>query len=155
MLVLADGELLFTGTPAELERAVRADPHGAGPDDFEAAFVALPARAGALTPACAGCCSRTCGSCAVRRCWSALLVVYPIVIAVLIGLALSGRPDKPKVAFVNRVPRGESEITIGGETAATPRATPTGCSTSVDPMRVDSRAEAVAKVRDGRGARRR
>ena len=39
LLVLADGELLFTGTPAELERAVRADPHGAGPDDFEAAFV--------------------------------------------------------------------------------------------------------------------
>ena len=39
VLVLADGELIFTGTPAELERAVRADPHGAGPDDFEAAFV--------------------------------------------------------------------------------------------------------------------
>jgi ABC-2 type transport system ATP-binding protein len=34
LLVLADGELLFTGTPAELERAVRA---GAG--DFESAFV--------------------------------------------------------------------------------------------------------------------
>jgi ABC-2 type transport system ATP-binding protein len=39
LLVLADGALLFTGTPAELERAVRADSHGAGPDDFEAAFV--------------------------------------------------------------------------------------------------------------------
>ena len=33
MLVLADGELLFTGTPAELERAV-GDAH-----DFESAFV--------------------------------------------------------------------------------------------------------------------
>jgi ABC-2 type transport system ATP-binding protein len=39
LLVLADGELLFTGTPAELERTVRADPKRAGPDDFEAAFV--------------------------------------------------------------------------------------------------------------------
>ena len=34
VLLLADGELLFTGTPAELERAVGGDPH-----DFEAAFV--------------------------------------------------------------------------------------------------------------------
>src|SRR4051812_22341427 len=31
----------------------------------------------------------------------ALLVLYPIVIAVLIGLAISGGPDKPRVAFVN------------------------------------------------------
>ena len=34
VLVLVDGELLFTGTPAELERAV-----GGEPRDFEAAFV--------------------------------------------------------------------------------------------------------------------
>ena len=34
VLVLVDGELLFTGTPAELERAVGGDPR-----DFEAAFV--------------------------------------------------------------------------------------------------------------------
>jgi hypothetical protein len=33
VLVLADGELLFTGTPAELERVV-GDAH-----DFESAFV--------------------------------------------------------------------------------------------------------------------
>jgi ABC-2 type transport system ATP-binding protein len=35
LLVLADGELLFTGTPAELEREVRLE----GDADFEAAFV--------------------------------------------------------------------------------------------------------------------
>ena len=34
VLLLVDGELLFTGTPAELERAVGGDPR-----DFEAAFV--------------------------------------------------------------------------------------------------------------------
>jgi ABC-2 type transport system ATP-binding protein len=34
VLVLADGELLFSGTPAELERTVGGDPR-----DFEAAFV--------------------------------------------------------------------------------------------------------------------
>ena len=41
VLVLGDGELLFTGTPAELERAVTV-PGRAGdehPVDFEAAFV--------------------------------------------------------------------------------------------------------------------
>ena len=35
VLVLADGELLFTGTPRELEQAVGGD----GACDFEAAFV--------------------------------------------------------------------------------------------------------------------
>jgi ABC-2 type transport system ATP-binding protein len=34
VLVLADGELLFTGTPAELERTVES-----GSADFESAFV--------------------------------------------------------------------------------------------------------------------
>jgi ABC-2 type transport system ATP-binding protein len=34
VLVLVDGELLFTGNPPELERAVGGDPR-----DFEAAFV--------------------------------------------------------------------------------------------------------------------
>jgi ABC-2 type transport system ATP-binding protein len=36
VLVLVDGELLFTGTPAELERTVGGDPR-----DFEAAFVSF------------------------------------------------------------------------------------------------------------------
>jgi ABC-2 type transport system ATP-binding protein len=36
LLVLADGELLFTGTPAELERVANADAAAA---DFESAFV--------------------------------------------------------------------------------------------------------------------
>ncbi len=43
VLVLADGELLFTGTPAELERATGGDAspgrHGRRPLDFETAFV--------------------------------------------------------------------------------------------------------------------
>ena len=31
----------------------------------------------------------------------ALLVIYPIVVSVLIGLALSRGPEKPRVAIVN------------------------------------------------------
>ena len=38
---------------------------------------------------------------------TALLVVYPMAIAVLIGFALSRGPEKPRVAFVNEVPQGQ------------------------------------------------
>ncbi len=44
----------------------------------------------------------------------ALLVIYPIVIAVLIGFALSRGPDKPKVAFYNGLPVSASTIELGG-----------------------------------------
>jgi ABC-2 type transport system permease protein len=37
-----------------------------------------------------------------------LLIVYPIVLAVLIGLAISRSPEKPKVAFLNQIPEGTS-----------------------------------------------
>ena len=37
----------------------------------------------------------------------ALLVVYPLVVALLIGLSLSRGPDKPRIAFVNEVPPDE------------------------------------------------
>lgn len=45
---------------------------------------------------------------------TSLLVLYPIVIAVLIGFALSAGPDKPRVAFLNEVPTG-TPFTLGGE----------------------------------------
>src|SRR6218665_351731 len=45
----------------------------------------------------------------------ALLVLYPVVLSVLIGFALSAGPDKPKVAFVRLVPPGESAVEVGGE----------------------------------------
>jgi ABC-2 type transport system ATP-binding protein len=41
VVVLADGELLFAGSPRELERVVGADGADVGPMDFEAAFVAF------------------------------------------------------------------------------------------------------------------
>ena len=45
---------------------------------------------------------------------TALLVIYPIVIAVLIGFALSGGPSKPRVAFLNEVPE-DTPLNIGGD----------------------------------------
>ena len=77
-----------------------------------------------------------------------LLVLYPIVIATLIGFALSRGPEKPQVAFVNLVPESATEIELGGETIdVTRQAGP--LFRAIDPMEVDSREEAVAKVEDG------
>jgi ABC-2 type transport system permease protein len=45
---------------------------------------------------------------------TALLIVYPVVIAVLIGFALSRGPEKPRVAFLNQVPHG-TPFNLGGK----------------------------------------
>jgi ABC-2 type transport system permease protein len=78
----------------------------------------------------------------------ALLVIYPIAIAVLIGLAISGGPDKPKVAFVNLVPRGQNEIQLGGERLDASKYAGE-LFKSIEPVRVRSRAEALQKVKSG------
>ena len=43
---------------------------------------------------------------------TALLIIYPIAIAVLIGFALSRGPEEPRVALFNQVPEGE-ELSFG------------------------------------------
>ena len=78
----------------------------------------------------------------------ALLVLYPLVIALLVGLALSSGPSKPKVAFANLVAPGEARINVGGrQVDATSYASE--LFDKVDPIRVDTREEAIAKVRSG------
>ncbi len=78
----------------------------------------------------------------------ALLVLYPIVVALLVGAALSSGPSKPKVAFANLVPADEAKIELGGERLdATTYASE--LFDAVDPIRVDSREEAIEKVRSG------
>ena len=42
-----------------------------------------------------------------------LLVAYPILIAVLVGFAISRGPEDPRVAFVNEVPPN-TRINVGG-----------------------------------------
>ena len=66
---------------------------------------------------------------------TALLIVYPIVIAVLIGFALSRGPDKPRVAFLNQVPT-DTPFEIGGE--------------ELRPRRRPQRALLADRVRPGR-----
>jgi ABC-2 type transport system permease protein len=78
----------------------------------------------------------------------ALLVIYPIVIAVLFGLALSGGPDKPKVAFANLVAPGDSQFRVGGRTLDV-KDYAGRLFQSIEPVTVHSREEAIAKVRSG------
>jgi ABC-type multidrug transport system permease subunit len=78
----------------------------------------------------------------------ALLILYPIVIAVLIGFALSRGPDKPQVALYNGVPESASQIELGGERIdLTEQSRP--LYDAIEPVRVNSRAEAIRKVREG------
>jgi ABC-2 type transport system permease protein len=46
---------------------------------------------------------------------TALLIVYPVAIAVLIGFALSRGPETPRVAFVNQVPEGQPFVLAGSK----------------------------------------
>ncbi len=78
----------------------------------------------------------------------ALLVAYPVIISVLIGLALSKGPDKPTIAFVNNVPAGQTEFSLGGETVDA-AGFADELFESVEPIRVKTRAEAIRMVRDG------
>jgi ABC-2 type transport system permease protein len=45
----------------------------------------------------------------------ALLVIYPVAVAVLIGAALSGGPRKPRVAVANLIPPGQTTLALGGQ----------------------------------------
>jgi ABC-type multidrug transport system permease subunit len=78
----------------------------------------------------------------------ALLVIYPIVIAVLIGFALSRGPEKPRVAFYSGLPSSASQIELGGERIDLAQQSQ-ALFDAIDPVRVNSRAEAIQKVRDG------
>ncbi len=77
-----------------------------------------------------------------------LLVVYPILIALLIGFALSRGPQKPRVAFLNEVPASASKINLGGQTIDVTKYTGQ-LFQAIKPIRVHSRAEALDKVKSG------
>jgi ABC-2 type transport system permease protein len=78
----------------------------------------------------------------------ALLIVYPIVIALLVGLALDRPPDKPKVAFANLVEPGDSGFSVGGRQLDVADYAPQ-LFEAIEPIRVGSREEAIEKVRSG------
>lgn len=80
-----------------------------------------------------------------------LLALYAVVIGVPVGYAVSRPPSKPKVAFYNEVPPGGGAFKLGGrELDASSYAD--RLFRAIEPIRVNSREEALAKVRDGEAA---
>ena len=79
---------------------------------------------------------------------SALLIIYPAVVAILIGLALSRGPGLPRVAFLNQIPSSETVITLG-KTRIDTRRYERQLFQAIAPVPVSSRAQALADVRDG------
>jgi ABC-2 type transport system permease protein len=78
---------------------------------------------------------------------AALLVAYPILIAVLIGFAISRSPEEPRVALLNEVP-AESRVTVGESELPRIGVEDRICK-QVDCVRVQDRDEAIEEVRSG------
>ncbi len=77
----------------------------------------------------------------------ALLIVYPVAIALLIGLAISRSPSRPRVAIVDEAPPGET-VKVGTQRVAV-GAYARALFDQVQAVEVRSRAQAVAKVKSG------
>ncbi|HEY5045933.1 MAG TPA: ABC transporter permease [Solirubrobacteraceae bacterium] len=77
----------------------------------------------------------------------ALLVVYPIAIALLIGLALSRGPTKPRVAIVNETTPG-AKVEVGGRSVNV-SAYAEQLFDQVEAVPTATRAQAVAKIQSG------
>ncbi|MBW8059947.1 MAG: hypothetical protein FVQ78_06350 [Solirubrobacterales bacterium] len=76
-----------------------------------------------------------------------LLVAYPVLIAILVGFAISRDPGKPRVAFLNEVPRN-ARISVGG--AQLPAVGVGGrICRRIECVDVGSRREAIEEVRSG------
>ena len=78
----------------------------------------------------------------------ALLVLYPVIIAVLIGFALSRGPDKPEVAFYNGLEGKSAVVELGGDRIDLAKEG-SRLFDAIDPVRVHSKQEAIQKVKDG------
>ena len=80
---------------------------------------------------------------------TALLVIYPVAIAVLIGFALSDEGGNPRVAFLNEVPESEEFRISGGEEELDRGIARDQLCKRVECVDVSSREEAEQKVADG------
>ncbi len=76
-----------------------------------------------------------------------LLIAYPVLIAVLVGFAISREPGKPRVAFLNQVPK-DTRVSLGGTQLPSVGARARICS-RVQCVDVKNRQEAIDEVRSG------
>jgi ABC-2 type transport system permease protein len=77
----------------------------------------------------------------------ALLVIYPVAIALLIGLALSRGPAKPRVAIVNETTPGAT-VEVGGRSVDV-SAYAEQLFNQVEAVPSATRAQAIAKIQSG------
>jgi ABC-2 type transport system permease protein len=80
-----------------------------------------------------------------------LLILYPIAVALMIGFALSSPPGKPKVAFYTQVAPGRGRVAFGNQQINI-SSYASQLFQSIQPIKVHSRAEAIAKVRAGQAS---
>jgi ABC-type transport system involved in cytochrome c biogenesis permease component len=78
---------------------------------------------------------------------AALLIVYPVLIAILVGLAVSRGPSEPRVALLNEVPQN-ARVSLSGKKLPSANVQRRICG-KVECVHVASREEAMAKVEDG------
>src|SRR4051794_33051036 len=77
-----------------------------------------------------------------------MLVLYPILVAALVGFAVTSGPSKPRVALLNEVPTSQNRIALGGEKVnLAEEAKPLFDALTV--VRVKTEAEAIRKVKSG------
>jgi ABC-2 type transport system permease protein len=76
-----------------------------------------------------------------------VLVIYPIAIALLIGLAISRGPGKPKVAIVDQTPPGQT-VQVGSERVPVSRYAER-LFDQVQSVKVSTRSQAVGDVKSG------
>ena len=77
----------------------------------------------------------------------ALLIVYPVAIALLIGLAISRSPARPRVAIVDETPPGET-VQVGSQRVGVSQYA-NELFAQVQSVPTRTRAEAVEKVKNG------
>ncbi|MBO0768010.1 MAG: ABC transporter permease [Solirubrobacterales bacterium] len=77
-----------------------------------------------------------------------ILVLYPVILALMIGFALSSPPGKPKVAIYSGIHAGQANMRLGGAKIDVGSYTHQLLA-SIQPLPVKSSAAAVAAVRSG------
>jgi ABC-type transport system involved in cytochrome c biogenesis permease component len=78
---------------------------------------------------------------------AALLIVYPMLIAILVGLAVSRGPEEPRVALLNEVPTN-ARVSLSGKKLPSANVQRRICG-KVECVYVHSRGEAMDKVESG------
>jgi ABC-2 type transport system permease protein len=77
-----------------------------------------------------------------------LLVVYPIVLAVLIGLAISRSPEKPRVAFLDQIP-DDAGLSLGATGGFSQEQAYRQLCSKIECVNASSREDVEQKVKDG------